>query len=168
MGLGNHGDDVLDFLFQTEGWPGGQKQHGSLAPHTDIFQHYGMLQPVGHRLVFTLQANPPWLLTVHRRQACDQAEPTLNLGSYERVVVLSRLHFIWSDGFQQGATMRRASCHRQVAEVGPHLIPGHLSVVCVMQRSRSHWGGSKRLDIAMTWRKHVWRDLQEWWIGEGR
>ena len=41
IGLGNHSDHILDLLFQAKGWPGGQKQHASLAPHTDIFHYNG-------------------------------------------------------------------------------------------------------------------------------
>src|SRR5439155_1614198 len=98
IGLGNYSNHILDLLFQAKGWPGGQKQHASLAPHTDIFHYNSTQQPECHLLIFTLQANPRETLTAHRGQRCNQLEPTLNLGDHTLIGLWSVFDLNSRDG----------------------------------------------------------------------
>src|SRR5215472_11735538 len=55
--------------------------------------------------------------------------------------------------------MWRSPCPRQVAEAGPHLIPGYQTIFCVAHTSSPHWSRAYRLAIAIAWWKNVQHSL---------
>src|SRR5205085_5865274 len=64
---------------------------------------------------------------------------------------------IWSVGFQQGSAVGGTPRQRQVPETGPHLVPGYLPVVRVVDRSCSHRSSAHNLPISIAWWKKVSR-----------
>src|SRR2546423_2425634 len=133
MRLGDHCDDVLDLLVHAERWSSGQKQHRALAPNADVLLGNGPEQPARHRLIVTLQAHPARACTARRGQSRDQLEPTLNFRDHALIGVVRRAHLLWRGWLQEGVAMPGPAGQRQVAEGGPHLIPGDLPGIRVAQ-----------------------------------
>ena len=67
IGLGDHGDDILDLALEPEVWPGWEPERGFFATDRDVLNDDCAEEPERHFLTVTLHADPTRRVTTEDR-----------------------------------------------------------------------------------------------------
>src|ERR1700733_12017878 len=113
-------------------------QNHTIGMTGDILHVDGSSQPSRHSSARAVHMNP----TRHDREFSSESRnhlhPTAQLIHHLSILLRLQPDVRFRTRFQQHTSMRRSTCHRQVAKRSPYFVPCHATVAPILQASGSH------------------------------